>query len=396
MEDSPEWRILTCIRALADGTRRDILARSRDKTDRMHNEERALVFGPGLPPGGAQGTLTISITGAEVFAGDRSQRAPLSEVTLREVGFDKPGLEVAWRNVDGAWAAHVLDPAAAHRLLTSSALSTTPQAASLKRAQRKAGVGRSIGRMVLAGVMVLPVLLLIGFLLSATTIAAWVASSVPVDEEIALGRQAFDGLRGGLKLQDRGPAFDAVGSIVAKLTPNSRFRYEVHIVQDDTLNAFAMPGGVIVVHTGLIAATTRAEELAGVLAHEVQHVELRHSLRGLIKEMGLRGLWAFVMGDLGATLTGQAMLELTSLRFSRDDEQQADQLGFDALVAAGIDPAGIPAFFKMISQQAGEQRPAFISTHPPSEDRERELRRRLETLAQDRFAPLSFPHWPPR
>ena len=95
------------------------------------NDERALVIGPGLPPTGTHGTVTISIIGAEISAGGRSQRAPLSQVTLREVGFDRPGLEVAWNDVDGAWAAHVLDPAAAHRLLTSSALSATPQAVRL-------------------------------------------------------------------------------------------------------------------------------------------------------------------------------------------------------------------------------------------------------------------------
>ena len=361
----------------------------------MRDDVRALVFGPGLPPAGAQGALTISALGAEISCGERSRRAPMSQVTLREVGFDKPGLEVAWHDADGAWAAHVLDPASAHRLLTSSALSATPQAAALKGTQPTARVGRSIGRTVLIALVVLPVVLLVWFLSSASTIAGWVASRVPVDQEVALGRQAFDGIRTGLTLLDRGPAYDAVRSILARLTENSRFQYEVHVAEDDTLNAFAMPGGIIVVNTGLIAATTRAEELAGVLAHEVQHVELRHSLRGLIKEMGLRGLWAFVMGDVGATLAGQAALELSSLRFSRDDEKEADERGFDALVAARIDPAGMPAFFTIMSQTTGEP-PAFLSTHPLSQDRERELRRRLATVAHERMPPLSFPRWPPQ
>ncbi len=361
----------------------------------MRDEVRALIFGPGLPAAGTHGTLTISVMGAEVSSGERFQRAPFAQITLREVGFDKPGLEVAWEDGDGMWAAHVLDPVSAHRLLTASALSTTPQAARLTAAQRKAGVGRSIGRLALAALLTLPVLFLIWFFASASAIAGWVASRVPVEQEIALGRQIFEGMRASLKLRDQGPAYDAVRSIVATLTRESRFHYEVHIAQDAAPNAFAMPGGIIVVHTGLIAATSRAEELAGVLAHEVQHVELRHSLRGLIKEMGLRGLWAFVMGDLGATLGGQAALELASLRFSRDDEQEADARGFDALVAAGIDPAGMPAFFKALSRTAGAQVPAFISTHPPSEDRERALRERLATVESRVFQPLASPRWPP-
>jgi predicted Zn-dependent protease len=238
--------------------------------------------------------------------------------------------------------------------------------------------------------------LLVLFVLSASRIAGWIAGRIPVHQEMALGRAAFDSMRGGLILKDEGPAYEAARAIVARLPRDSRFTYEVHIAQDDSLNAFALPGGAIVVHTGLIAATTRAEELAGVLAHEVQHVELRHSLRGLIKDMGLRGLWAFVVGDLGGSLAGQAALELTSLRFSRGDEREADEHGFDALVAAGIDPAGMPAFFNTLAQTAGEQVPAFMSTHPASEDRDRDLRQRLTSVSQRSFQPLLPGQWPPK
>jgi beta-barrel assembly-enhancing protease len=237
--------------------------------------------------------------------------------------------------------------------------------------------------------------LLIVFALSASKIAGWIASRVPVQQEIGLGRQAFDSVRTGLTLKDQGPAYEAARSIVAKLTRGSRFTYEVHIAQDDTPNAFALPGGVIVVHTGLIAATTRPEELAGVLAHEVQHVELRHSMRGLIKDMGLRGLWAFAMGDIAGTLAGQAALELTSLQFSRDDESEADEHGFDALVAAEIDPSGMPAFFNTLAKTGGGQVPAFLSTHPASEERDRALRQRLASVGTRTFQALPADGWPP-
>lgn len=361
----------------------------------MREDVQALIFGPGLPPAGTRGTLSISVTGAEIAAGERRQRAPLSQIRLRDVGFDKPGVEIAWNDIDGAWAAHVLDPLVARRLLTASALAATPQAATLLAAQRKGAVRLSIGRTVLAVLLALPILLLIVFVLSASRIAGWVAGRVPVDQEIALGRAAFDSMRPGLTLKDQGPAYEAAQSVVARLTRDSRFKYDVHIAQDESLNAFALPGGVIVVHTGLIAATTRAEELAGVLAHEVQHVELRHSLRGLIKDMGLRGLWAFATGDLGGSLAGQAALELTSLRFSRTDESEADEHGFDALVAAGIDPAGMPAFFSTLAQKAAGQTPAFLSTHPASEERDRALRQRLASVTRQTFQPLALGRWPP-
>jgi predicted Zn-dependent protease len=342
-----------------------------------------------------QGLLTVSVIGVDASVGERSQRAALNQVTLREVGFDRPGLEVAWHDGDGAWAVHVLDPIAAERLLTSSPLSTIAAAATVKAGRRRTTTTRSIAVSVLAAVLLVLVALLVWLVLNAGSIAAWVTDHVPVDQEIAVGRQAFAGMRAGLELKDEGPAYDAVQSIVATLTTGSKYRYEVHVAKDDTPNAFAMPGGVIVVHTGLIAATTRPEELAGVLAHEVQHVELRHSLRGLITELGLGGLWSFVTGDLGSTMAGQATLELARLRFSREDEREADARGFDALVAAGIDPAGMPAFFKIMSQKSADVPLAFLSTHPLSDDRERELQQRLEALNRDRFLPLPAPRWPP-
>jgi predicted Zn-dependent protease len=331
----------------------------------------------------------------EVTAGDRSQRASLSQVTLREVGFDRPGLEIAWRDGDGTWAAHVLDPAAASRLLNSSALARTGQAGNLEGARRKATAGRFIGRGLLVAVLAVPVVLLVWFVLNAGAIAGWVTERIPVDQEIAMGRQAFAGMRGSLTLRDEGPAYDAARSIVATLTRGSKYQYEVHVADDASLNAFAMPGGIIVVHSGLIAATRRPEELAGVLAHEVQHVELRHSMRALIKDLGLRGLWSYATGDLGGTVAGQTALELTSLRFSRDDEREADEQGLAALAAAGIDPAGMPDFFQLLAEKAGDAPAAFISTHPLSQDRAREMRQRLETLNRGGVAPLFFAPWPP-
>src|SRR5688572_3239961 len=212
----------------------------------MREDVEALIFGPGLAPAGTRGTLSISITGAEITAGERRQRAPLSQITLREVGFDKPGVEVAWNDVDGDWAAPVLDPVEARRLLTSSALAGTLQAATLKEGQRKARVRGTAGRGVLLLLMALPIVLLVVFALSASRVAGWISNRVPVEQEVGLGRLGFDSLRSGLTLKDEGPAYEAARSMVGRLTRDSRFTYEVHIAQDDSPNAFALPGGVIV------------------------------------------------------------------------------------------------------------------------------------------------------
>ncbi len=362
----------------------------------MREEITALVFGPGLPPGGAQGTLTITAAGIEVSAQSQNQSARFAELALREVGFGQAGLEFAWNDAGVQWAAHVLDGASARRLLVVPALASVTQAGTLKSKQQRSKAGRVVGWSLLSLFVLLPGLLLALLLLNSNKIAGWVAEQVPIEQETKWGNQAFDSMRGSLKLRDSGPAYDAVQAIAARLTQSSRYRYELHIVDDKTLNAFAMPGGFIVIHSGLIAATKRPEELAGVLAHEIQHVEQRHAIRGMIKELGLRGLWMVVTGDLGGTLAGQAALEMTSLKFSRDDETEADHVGFDALVKAGIDPAGMPAFFKIMSEQAADAPAAFLSTHPLSVDRERDLQQRVEQLRGREFTALSFGAWPPQ
>lgn len=361
----------------------------------MRCDAPALIFGPGLPPGGAQGTVAISALGVEVVVGERSQRVNVNAVTLREVGFGKPGLEIAWRETDAVWAAHVLDSEAAKRLLGASPLASTAQAAVLLRGRRRHKAGRTLGWTLLASFVLLPGISLALLILNANRVAGWAAEKIPIEQEVALGRQTFASMRGGVRLQE-GESQRAVQIIGARLTQGSRYHYEFHVVDDATLNAFALPGGIVVVHSGLIAATKRPEELAGVLAHEVQHVELRHSLRGMIKELGLRGLWSVAMGDWGGSMAGQAALELTSLKFSRDDESEADQKGFDALLNARVDPSGMPAFFKTMSAQAADAPAAFLSTHPLSAERERALAVRVASLPSRNFDALDLGAWPPR
>ncbi len=361
----------------------------------MTDSIKALIFGPGLHAAGVVGSISVRATGLEASVQDQVQRASLAQLQLREVGFGKPGLELAWTDGGEPWAAHVLDPDTAAQLLRSPFITGLPQTQSLKSKQRKGGAARAVGWSLLGLLVLSPLLLLALFFTQADRIAGWVADQIPIEEETKLGQSSFESMKGGLKLQDSGAAFDAVQTIGKRLTQGSKYSYEFHVVQDDTLNAFALPGGIVVVHTGLISKTKRPEELAGVLAHEVQHVEQRHSLEGMVKSLGLRAVWALVTGDLGGTLAGEAALQLTSLKFSRDAETEADDKGFDTLVKQGIDPSGMPDFFKIMSEQAADAPAAFISTHPLSEDRQEALAERVERLEKNEFKPLGIEPWPP-
>jgi Zn-dependent protease with chaperone function len=219
------------------------------------------------------------------------------------------------------------------------------------------------------------------------------AAVVPLSWEQKLGEAAFQQVEAEGKLITSGKAFDAVQSIGQRLTKGSRYAYRWYVKNDDSINAFALPGGVVVVHTGLIKATKDAEELAGVLAHEVQHVELRHSLQGLIHAAAWGTTLALITGDPTGLATIIAF-QAGSLKHSRDLERQADENGLKALVRAGIAPDGMPRFFNTLAQKesekAGADLPAILSTHPNSQDRQADLQALLKQHPCPTCQPLAL------
>jgi Zn-dependent protease with chaperone function len=357
---------------------------------------RARLYGGESPATGEDAQFAIEGEALLVNVGSRSYAVPLTSMRIREVGTGAVGLELAWDGDGVLHAAQVFDPAALHALRTDAHMRSLPQMAALRATQRRSSVGRTIGWIAVGVFLLLPLLVVLLFVWQADRIAAAAASRVSVAQEIQFGEQAFATMKGSLTLVDSGPAYDAVKSLGDRLTVGSKYRYRFHVAKDDAVNAFAVPGGIVVVHTGLIDATRRPEELAGVLAHEVQHVEQRHSLEAMVKDLGVRGLWALVSGDLSGGLIGQAAVELTSLSFSRRAEEEADAKGFDELVEAGIDPSGMADFFAVMTKQEGSVAPPpFLSTHPASTDRELVLRARVAGLASREFAPLQLGPWPP-
>ncbi|HEY0685596.1 MAG TPA: M48 family metallopeptidase [Steroidobacter sp.] len=354
------------------------------------------LFGGESPATGEDAQIAIVDVHMEVRTASHVHTPLLADLRLREVGAVQAGLEFAWESEAGIRAVQIFDAAALNTLRTNAAFLASPQMAGLKAERRRGAVGRGFGWTALALFLLLPILLLLVFLWQADRIARAVAEHVPIEQERKLGEQAFAAMRGTLSLQDSGPAYEAVQTLGLRLAQAGKYRYQFHVANDAAVNAFALPGGIIVVHTGLIASTRRPEELAGVLAHEVQHVEQRHSLQAMVKNLGLRGLWMLVTGDISSGAIGQAALELTSLSFSRDAEKQADAAGFDGLVAAGIDPRGMADFFAVMANLEGVATPPpFLSTHPASGDREATLRARENEIAGRTFEPLRLGDWPP-
>jgi predicted Zn-dependent protease len=149
----------------------------------------------------------------------------------------------------------------------------------------------------------------------------------------------------------------------------------VRLVASEAVNAAALPGGKIIVFSGLLAEAGSADEVAGVLAHEIQHVLHRDALRGLVGRLGGSAVTALILGggDL-AMIAGQAGA-LDQLAYGRDQERAADRDGVLLLTRAGLPPAALSAFLERLRAREGGKLPEFLSTHPDTGARIVELRR---------------------
>jgi predicted Zn-dependent protease len=232
-----------------------------------------------------------------------------------------------------------------------------------------------LGWFALGLVLLLPFVPVAIFLARTDAVAAWAVDRIPAEQEARFGDLALAQTRARMRLADSGPAADAVRLIGQRLTLGTRLRYRWFVADSPQINAFAAPGGVVVVFSGLIRAAERPEEVAGVIAHEVGHAELRHGLRAVVKGLGFRALLSVALGDLSGGALEEAVANLTELRFSRDAEREADTDGLKRMLAARIDPQGMVRFFERLDEDGKAAVPALLSTHPVTGERLATLRR---------------------
>jgi len=225
---------------------------------------------------------------------------------------------------------------------------------------------------------------LVLLLLTSTTAAA--ISLVSVEDEIAIGRQADRQVR-----KTMAPLADAqvsayirgLGQRLVKAAPGPKYPYSFSVADYREINAFALPGGPVWIHRGVLHAASNESQVAGVLAHEIAHIAQRHAADQLTKatmaNWGL-GLLGAVLGNSGGAGTAQAAAGMLTngmfLKFSRDDERDADRVGLRIMTRAGWDARGMVELFEVLRKEAKRDPAAvevFFSTHPSPQDRINQL-----------------------
>lgn len=188
---------------------------------------------------------------------------------------------------------------------------------------------------------------------------------------------------------------NALGQRLAKADPDINQSFRFYLIKDDSINAAAFVGGIVIVHTGLLLAAQSESEVASVLAHEISHVTQRHIARMIAKQeqVGIPMLAALAVAILAARsspdaasaaiATTQAAAIQSQLNFSRDAEREADRVGLQLLDKAGFDPRGMPAFFERLqrSSQAYEAGPpVWLRTHPLTFERIADVENRVHQM----------------
>ena len=177
---------------------------------------------------------------------------------------------------------------------------------------------------------------------------------------------------------------------MARLSAGTDLEYDVNVTVFDheMVNAFAAPGGQVVLLRGLLDAASGADAVAGVLAHEIGHVEARDATRNSLRAAGSAGLLSLVLGDFAGGTIAVVLAEATiSASYTRDAEFAADRYALDMLSNAHVSSAGLADFFGLVGEIQGDfELPEYLSTHPDTDGRAE--RARDFAAAQDQTSPV--------
>jgi len=348
----------------------------------------ATFYAPGPPGAGVAvracvrvGCLCLSDATGDV------DKVPLASPHARPGGYDGRQWFLDWQTAHGRASLALADIRALRALVAEAPVGACPGIEADIDAARSLARGSRLGLLLLVLLLLMP-LWAIGLLWAqGDRLSDWVSTRVSPAHEQWLGDIAFAQMRGNLRLRRDGPAPALVHALGARLTAGTRYRYQWWVAESPEVNAFALPGGYVVVYSGLIKLAENPAQLAGVLAHEVQHVEQRHALRQLVHSLGWRASLALVLGDVAGAAGVDIGGHLLNLAYSRDLERAADLGALPVLRRARLPADGMLEFFAGVAQREGGL-PTLLASHPATQERMATLRAAIE--AQGRY-PVELP-----
>lgn len=247
---------------------------------------------------------------------------------------------------------------------------------------------------ILAAVACMPAIYAI-FAWGIPWLAGPITAAIPVSWETQLGQIVQQEFTKDHPSCDDPELTSRVEDIMKRLTAalsQTPYTFHVTVVDSPMVNALAAPGGYLIVFRGLLKDTESPEELAGVLAHEIQHVLLRHGMRLIVQHVSMAFIIAALSGDASGMIAYglQAAQTLQTLSYSREAENQADAEGLGLLQQAHINPNGMMSFFSKLRKEQPDDSPfRYFSTHPSTEERLQRLNDLVASQSQE-IQPFPF------
>lgn len=352
-------------------------------------EFSAQAFHFALPKGRASGTLRAFDHGLVFSGGAHNVTLPMQGLELKLGGASNRLIFCTHPSLPD-WQIYTTDPA----LLKAPALREHPALRSIggQRRQHHANFwGIFLGGAAL--------LALLGVLMwwSLDGLSTVAARQIPREWEDKLGSTVMAQYRISHDLLNEKEAealLRPLTSPLADAITDKKYPLHFYISNDPAINAFALPGGYMVINSGLILRAKRAEELQGVLGHELAHVTEQHGLRAVIRSTGLYVMAQTLLGDASGLVAAMANAGpmLLNQKYSRDFERDADAKGYELLRRAKVNPQGMADFFKIVlaeqkkqmekikedkARKAMEVAAGFIGTHPETTERIATLEKKL-------------------
>ncbi|MDJ0762569.1 MAG: M48 family metallopeptidase [Myxococcota bacterium] len=252
----------------------------------------------------------------------------------------------------------------------------------------------------LAGIVGVILLTVVSIWLGFDAAVAWSVRFFPVAWEEELGAAASDAILAQDDLCSDPELLQAVDEIGLRLVRGlhkSPYAFQVHVLDVPLVNAFALPGGQIFLNRGLIQRADDGFEVAGVMAHEMQHVLQRHGLTQVVRQAGFSLLLSFVLGDAGGLeqFIAANAAEFATMSYSREQEARADADGVDLMRRSSMDPSGLVRFLEKRVREAPDSAEvtALFSSHPTPASRVQALAQLSKAGRQAPVVPLKA-NWP--
>jgi Zn-dependent protease with chaperone function len=241
--------------------------------------------------------------------------------------------------------------------------------------QKRFSRGRRFGPLAKLAVIIILVFTVL-YVALVPWLAGALASRFPVSYEQKLGDQVFASMKNDFTIDQ--PATAAINRFFNALDIPSKYPVNITVVKGDVTNAFALPGGHIVVYDKLLQGIGSYEELAALLSHEFIHVQNRHTVRGMFRQLGSAIFLSLLIGDLGAVsaVVLNNANEIKNLSYSRSLESEADEEGARLLAQRNISCTGFVRLFQLLEKQSeGQMQPTeWMSSHPDLRKRIRQIK----------------------